>query len=96
MVKMAQIKHGASLTYLIGERYLDPDDWLNGVECANDQGWDEGYDYDTDRWTGSNCAVIAATNPMRHARGGRRRHEFRYVRIPTASAWLCATVPSTR
>jgi prepilin-type N-terminal cleavage/methylation domain-containing protein len=69
MVKMAQIKHGASLTYLIGERYLDPDDWLNGVECANDQGWDEGYDYDTDRWTGSNGAVIAATNPMRDTPG---------------------------
>ncbi len=51
-VRIAQITDGASNTYLVGERYMDPDNYLNGSECANDQGWNQGYDYDTFRWTG--------------------------------------------
>ena len=50
-VKMAHVLDGASNTYLIGERYLDPDRYDDGVACDNDQGWDLGYDYDTNRWT---------------------------------------------
>ncbi len=45
------IADGLSKTYLIGERYLDPDGYYTGVECDDDQGWDEGYDVDTFRWT---------------------------------------------
>ncbi|MGA2254033.1 MAG: DUF1559 domain-containing protein [Thermoguttaceae bacterium] len=51
-MSMAMIKDGASYTYLIGERYLNPDCYYTGGCCDNDQGWDEGYDWDTNRGTG--------------------------------------------
>jgi prepilin-type N-terminal cleavage/methylation domain-containing protein len=53
MCTTAMIKNGTSNTYLLGERYLDPDAYYTYSECDNDQGWDQGYDYDTDRWTTS-------------------------------------------
>jgi prepilin-type N-terminal cleavage/methylation domain-containing protein len=51
MTRFAHIRDGASSTYLLGERYLNPDFYDNGELCANDQGWDLGYDYDVNRWT---------------------------------------------
>ena len=60
-LSMALIKDGASNTYLIGERYLCTDCYNNGVCCDNDQGWDQGYDWDTNRWT---------TNPPSQDRPG--------------------------
>jgi prepilin-type processing-associated H-X9-DG protein len=48
---ISAIKDGASFTYLLGERYLNVDAYLTGGDCDNDQGWDEGFDYDTIRWT---------------------------------------------
>ena len=50
-VQAAHILDGASNTYLLGERYLTPDRYYDGILCANDQGWDLGYDYDVNRWT---------------------------------------------
>ena len=47
---MADITNGASNTYLIGERYLSPDNYTNGVNQGDDQGYFIGYDYDTSRW----------------------------------------------
>jgi prepilin-type N-terminal cleavage/methylation domain-containing protein/prepilin-type processing-associated H-X9-DG protein len=47
---MADIPDGASNTYLIGERYCWPDHYDDGVDFCDDQGWVEGYDYDTNRW----------------------------------------------
>jgi prepilin-type N-terminal cleavage/methylation domain-containing protein/prepilin-type processing-associated H-X9-DG protein len=49
-IKMAQITDGASNTYLIGERYCNPDTYYTGTDIADDQGWDEGFDYDTIRF----------------------------------------------
>jgi len=60
-MSMALIKDGASNTYLIGERYLNPDCYYTGGCCDNDQGWDEGYDWDTNRATGSGY-VTASDN----------------------------------
>jgi prepilin-type N-terminal cleavage/methylation domain-containing protein/prepilin-type processing-associated H-X9-DG protein len=48
---LAMIKDGPTFTYLLGERFLNPDAYYTGSECDNDQGWDLGFDYDTNRWT---------------------------------------------
>ncbi len=49
--KMAAITDGTSTTYLCGEKYLNPDHYLDGVPRYDDQGWAVGYDYDINRWT---------------------------------------------
>jgi len=59
-VTSAMIKDGMSNTYLIGERYLNPDCYYTGGCCDNDQGWDEGYDWDTNRGTGSGYVNVKA------------------------------------
>ena len=50
-LSLASVKVGASFTYMIGERYLCPDAYNTGPYEDNDQGWDEGFDYDTIRGT---------------------------------------------
>jgi prepilin-type N-terminal cleavage/methylation domain-containing protein/prepilin-type processing-associated H-X9-DG protein len=47
---MAYISDGVSRTYLAGERCCNPDHYTDGTEAADDQGWIQGFDYDTDRW----------------------------------------------
>jgi len=47
--RFAHILDGASSTYLLGERYLNPDFYHNGELLSNDQGWDLGYDCDVNR-----------------------------------------------
>ena len=37
-VTMAQIRDGTSNTYLIGEKYLDPDHYLNGEDPGDNEG----------------------------------------------------------
>jgi prepilin-type processing-associated H-X9-DG protein len=57
---MAMIKDGAANTYLIGERYLDPNCYETGTCCDNDQGWDQGFDWDTIRGTGKGYVNVAS------------------------------------
>jgi prepilin-type N-terminal cleavage/methylation domain-containing protein len=50
----AQVRDGLSNTYLIGERYINPDFYRGGTSSSdpsNDQGWVAGYDWDNVRWT---------------------------------------------
>ena len=51
-----QILDGTSMTYLVGERYLNPDMYFSGASNYDDQGWDIGYDFDTNRWTAPDSA----------------------------------------
>ena len=48
---MAQIRDGASNTYLIGEKYLNPDHYSNGADPADNETIYGGYDWDYARWT---------------------------------------------
>jgi prepilin-type N-terminal cleavage/methylation domain-containing protein len=60
--KMTEITDGASNTFLIGERYCWPDHYFDGADLiGDDQGWTEGYDYDTNRWV--QVGNITAANP---------------------------------
>jgi prepilin-type N-terminal cleavage/methylation domain-containing protein len=49
-VRMSHITDGASATLLAGEKYLNPDSYLNGTDGADNDGWDLGYDWDVNRF----------------------------------------------
>ena len=49
---MSAIPDGASNTLLAGEKYLNPDSYLDGLDAGDDGGWDSGHDVDTVRFTG--------------------------------------------
>ena len=50
-LNMADIHDGTSNTYLIGERYIDPDHYSYANSPGNDQGWVVGHDLDAFRCT---------------------------------------------
>jgi len=52
-VQAAHVLDGMSCTYLIGERYVNPDGMYSGRPADDDQGWNLGYDWDTLRWAHS-------------------------------------------
>jgi prepilin-type N-terminal cleavage/methylation domain-containing protein len=53
-VTQADVPDGLTNTYLIGERYVNPDaysDFIAGrYQCDDDQTWPMGYDFDINRW----------------------------------------------
>ncbi|NLF09268.1 MAG: DUF1559 domain-containing protein [Pirellulaceae bacterium] len=51
MVRSAQVSDGTSCTYMIGERYLNPDHYLDGLDPSDNQFIMMGYDNDNYRCT---------------------------------------------
>ncbi len=51
MTTMADLTDGASNTYLIGEKYLNSDDYYNYKDDGNNTPCYTGYDWDTVRWS---------------------------------------------
>jgi prepilin-type processing-associated H-X9-DG protein len=47
----AEIRDGTTYTYLLGERFITTDFYYGGSGCDDDQSWDIGFDYDTNRWS---------------------------------------------
>ena len=50
-IKMADITDGTSNTYLVGEKYLDPDYYLNGLDGGDNEDALMGDNADIARWT---------------------------------------------
>ena len=49
-VKMAMITDGASNTYLLGEKNLNPDHYTDGMEATDNNPLYAGFDWDWERW----------------------------------------------
>ncbi len=50
-VKIAQVFDGTSNTYMVGEKYLNPDHYDSGLDPSDDQSMLAGDDYDMNKWT---------------------------------------------
>ena len=61
MVRIADIEDGTSVTYLIGEKYLNPDNYFDGMDAADNNAIYEGYDWDTERWSLNNSVPLQDT-----------------------------------
>jgi hypothetical protein len=49
-LRIAAITDGTSNTYLVGEKYLDPNSYFTGVSIADNEGGLTGDDYDLHCW----------------------------------------------
>jgi len=98
---MADITDGASNTFLLGERYCWPDHYDDGLDgLGDDQGWTEGYDYDTNRWV--QFGDITNPDPPSAAIWNRCRTNpairtgcVSAAPTPTASAWRSVMIGAT-
>ncbi len=52
-VRMCDIRDGTSNTYLIGEKYLNPDTYADGMDWGDNNCIYSGHDWDICRWTGT-------------------------------------------
>jgi len=89
-IKIADIRDGTTNTYLIGEKYLNPDYYANGQCPADDMGLYEGCAFDTYRW----CDVTDATNnigrtPKQDRKGLQDEHSFGSAHSAGCNFVLC-------
>jgi prepilin-type N-terminal cleavage/methylation domain-containing protein len=78
-IPVSKIRDGLSNTYLVGERYLNPDFYELGGSPGNDQGWVVGHDFDAFRCTDYNpkdLVTSAMYAPRRDRRGINVREMF--------------------
>ncbi|NQT35918.1 MAG: DUF1559 domain-containing protein [Planctomycetes bacterium] len=74
MVTTADIKDGAAHTYMVGERYLNPDQYVTGNDSADDQNLYVGHDRDTLRETRAPPAQDRAGWGAQHIFGSAHSH----------------------
>jgi prepilin-type processing-associated H-X9-DG protein len=57
-VRHGQISDGLSNTYCVGEKYLIPDHYINGMNGADNTSMYQGYDWDVNRWGNSTADLL--------------------------------------
>jgi len=86
-LRLAEIRDGQGLTYLLGEKYLDPDGYASGNDGGDNRTMYAGFDQDSVRWTTLGTGVLDESSltprqddPSQHeptGRGGRDNLQFR-------------------
>ncbi len=69
-IAAANVKDGLSNTYLIGEKYLNPDDYTTGLDLGDNHPLSIGHNNDTVRWTTHDAANPANSLTPRQDRSG--------------------------
>ena len=62
-VRLAQIQDGTSKTYLVGEKYLNPDSYATGLDRSDDHSLFVGDDYDPHGWTEIGSCPVSQDTP---------------------------------
>jgi prepilin-type N-terminal cleavage/methylation domain-containing protein/prepilin-type processing-associated H-X9-DG protein len=68
-LRMPDITDGASNTYLLGEKYLCADHYLDGYEGTDNNMTYEGYDWDNTRWSNWDSTTSSYSPPYEDAPG---------------------------
>jgi len=75
-VKMAQISDGTTHTYLLGEKYLNPDSYVDGSDPGDNEDLYSGFNNDNHRIAYYNPATKAALTPRQDYPGLRSPRSF--------------------
>ena len=75
-VRMADIKDGASNTYLLGEKYMDPLHYMDGQDGADNNPAFVGYDWDTERYSLYNATLKVWETPRQDTPGLDASYDF--------------------
>ena len=95
-VRMADITDDASNTYLAGEKFVDPDQYVTGTDWGDDQSAYSGDCDDLCRWTGQDTATTIVTNPPMPDTPGNGNWSVFGTLIKAVSTWPFATAPFAR
>ncbi len=82
-IRIADISDGTTNTYMLGEKYLRPENYTDGLGTADDFGMYEGCAYDTYRWCGSNLT------PMEDRPGLVSPNRFGSAHLSSCNMVLC-------
>jgi hypothetical protein len=66
---IAEIKDGTSNTYLVGEKYLNPDYYTTGTDIGDDDPCLGADDLDLNRWSGGGTATYTSYPPIQDQSG---------------------------
>jgi prepilin-type N-terminal cleavage/methylation domain-containing protein/prepilin-type processing-associated H-X9-DG protein len=69
LVKLKDIRDGTAKTYLLGEKYINPDHSRDGLDPADDRGMYEGHGVDGYRWCTNDLSTNEVYPPMRDRPG---------------------------
>jgi hypothetical protein len=75
-IRAGAITRGMSYLMLAGEKYLNPDSYLNGLDPGDNATWDMGYDSNTIRWAGGGVSANSMYIPSQDVPGNPNSSSF--------------------